>query len=314
MVDLDALLEQMLSDVNQTTNNQSILPISDGEMLFCCELSEGYHFRNMFEYLRGPNLDANLIFNKDGLSYSCANGKKTILNHFSVPACNITYYFNNAYESVVAGINLSIFARTTHNIGKKETFRMFMRKGVAVIFYEIVSMLSTGMSTHSSGHINVKEVEISEHRFPNPNGKVVRHSVPVGLFCHTCSILSNMKCNRVRITCYTKGFKFEGIDNYGQVQSIQRFYPPKIKMVENANEKTVSVEVVNNSLDVDVGDIVQVLHINVLTAKWLSKLTNVSTHGDKVQIYCDPEEPWYISGNIGFYGNYSVFLKEDFEK
>jgi len=111
-----------------------------------------------------------------------------------------------------------------------------------------------------------------------------------------------------------KGFKFEGIDNYGQVQSIQRFYPPKINMVENTTDNTVSVEVVNNSVDVNVGDVIQVLHINVLTVKWLSKLTNVSTHGDKVHIYCDPGEPWYISTNIGFYGEYMVYLKEDFEK
>lgn len=304
--DLDSMLEQMINDDASRINFSS----TDGELLFCAQIDDAYHLRNEFDFLRGPNLDANIIFTPDGIDYRCSNGIKSILNTFTIRGHDICYHFDSKYDTVVVGVNLAIVARTTHGIGKKDTLKIFMRKGVNAMFYEIISMTNPNMSSvQSSGHIPVKDLELIEHILP-PIIAIPLQSIPVSTFCHKCAILSNMKCNKVRIVVYERGVKFEGIDNYDQVQSVQRFYPPKLVMIENTKENSITVDVMNNSIDNN-GSEIYTIYVSMLTIKWLSKLTNISAHGDKIRMYCNTSGPLQIRGNIGFYGQYDIYLRNE---
>lgn len=310
IVDLESMMEKMISDANVENNETHNTLMDSEELMFFVHIDDAYHIRNMFDYLRGSNMDANLVFTKDGISYACTNGKETILNTFEIDASSIIYQYNTHYESVVAGINLVLFARTTHNIGKKDIFRMYMLYGQSCIHYEIASMTSIGMSVHSKGQINVKDVDLCKVKIPK-NDRPIRKTVPVNMFCHSCSTLANIKCNRVKITQYEKGFLLEGIDNYNQVQNYQAFYPCKVTLVTGSN-KTTSIEMISNAIDVPKGEEIQNIYVNTSTIKWIAKLTNVSPHGAKLRFYCDKNEPWCIGGDIGFYGKYNIYIKNEF--
>jgi hypothetical protein len=309
VIDIDAMVEDMLGDSTKILENKPLRPVCDGELLFFLQLDDAYYFRNMFDYLRGPNPDANLVFTANGLEYTCVNGKETILNHFTIAAPNITYSYNTAYESIVVGINLNIFTRTTHNIGKKESFRLFMRKGEGLMYYEILSITQMGVSISSSGKINIKDVPVVEHRMIEPRLELIRKTVYVNQFCHACLTLANVKCNRIRVVGYEHGFKLEGMDNYNQTAATQRFYPPKISLVENSEACTI--ELVNNSIDVDMGKEVCRLFVSVANVKWFGKLTNVSVHGDRFNISYSENEPMCVSGNMGFFAKFQIYIKDE---
>ena len=285
--------------------------LEDGELLFSAQLDEAYHFRNLFEYLRVANIDANMYFTKDKIEYACSNGIETILNRFTILTVDIPYYFNSIYKDVIVGINLGTFARTTKNIGKKDAFKIFMVKGINKLFYEIITTTNSGMTTQSTGSIDVKEVEEVPMTFPTDSDAPPIQSMPISIFCHNCSVLSNLRCNKVKISAFKNGMKFEGIDNYNQVQNVQRFYPSKMKLVDNKIDHTLGVDIFKNAADADIGELVQSVKVPMLTIKWISKLSNISPHGGRLLVYAEDNKPIKLSGMIGFYGNFEIFIKNE---
>lgn len=284
--------------------------LEDGELLFSAQIDEAYHFRNLFEYLRVVNIDGNIRFTKDSIEYECANGIRTILNRFVIRTSDIPYYFNDVYSEVLVGINIGAFARTTKNIGKKDAFKLFMVKGINKIFYEIVTTTNSGMTTQSSGSIDVKEVDEIQINFPEFEDAPIQ-SMSINNFCHNCSVLANLRCTRVRIVAFKHGMKFEGIDHYDQVQNVQRFYPSKMQLIENKLDNTMSVLINKNAVDAKLGELLQTVRVPMLTIKWISKLSNISSHNDRILVHANIDKPIRLSGNIGFYGRFEIYLKNE---
>lgn len=319
LVDLDDMLDEYLpssdkGDIEPHVREEGGENLPDGELLFSVQFDDAYHIRNLFEYLRVISIDANLIFSKNSIECSCANGIRTILNKFVIRTSDLPYYFNDVYKDVAVGVNLGSFARTTKNIGKKDAFKMFMIMGINKVFYEIIATTNSGMMTQSSGSIDVKVVDDMDVTFPTEFDQQPVQSIPINTFCHNCSVLANLRCTRVVITGYEHALKLEGIDNYDQIQNVQRFYPSKMHLIRSNVDDSVSVLINKNAVDADIGEQQQKVKVPMLTIKWISKLSNISPHGDRILIHAEPTKPIRLSGNIGYYGRFEIYLKNECTK
>lgn len=308
--EIDAILDNCMSDVCEIEpSSKGELP--DGQLLFVAQFDEGYHFRNLIDYLRMANSEANIVFTRDKITYSCANGIETILNKFTINTVDIPYYFNKVYSDVEVGVQLGNLMRNTKNIGKKDAFKIYMIAGIRKLFYEILSTGNTGMTTQSTGTIDVKRVEGIPSAIDTTFTSEPIHTTSLSSFSHNCTVLSNLKCSKVQITAYDHGLKLEGIDNYEQVQNVQRFYPSKVQLGYNKTDHAPSVTIIKNAIDADIGEKIIKIKVSMVIIKWISKLSNIAPQAARIIIHAEPNKPIRLTGSIGFCGFFEIYINND---
>jgi hypothetical protein len=186
-----------------------------------------------------------------------------------------------------------------------------MIKGVDKLHYEIVTSASTGLSTQSTGIIDVKKVQECEANFDTVFTEPAIQSVLVNVFSRNCTVLSGLACKNVTISTHAHGFKLEGIDNYGQAKNVQRFYPSKIRLVDNSdNSEEKSISISKNDIEACIGPKITKISVENAIIKWVSKLNNISPHGSKIDVYSEADKPVKLSGPIGFYGRFEIFIQQ----
>lgn len=98
---------------------------TSNEILVLAEFTDAYSFRCLIEYLNLTVDQGNLIFTRDGISFSKQNDSRQLLNDLYIFGHELTTYdYYSEAEQVVIGINISQFNSSTKQIGKKDIAKL----------------------------------------------------------------------------------------------------------------------------------------------------------------------------------------------
>ena len=293
------------------SDGQSIL--TDPEASFVAEFSDGYSFRNMFEYLRVTNSHGTFIFKKDEICYMQGDDNNTILNQIEILVHELPdYKFKSSTPEIVIGINIQDIRSITKTIGKKDSVILYKQPNSNDIQIQIVNS-SRGTGRQNYSKVRLQRREIPDYSLPDfqNDEKHPNFTIPSADFSRTCTSISSVKCDKIIIHGYPRGTQFDAVMHGGVVQRYERM--GSCEMIsgivrdacildENGNPgKRVKMVVKSD------GPVPSVV-VRTSTIKALSKLNNLSANGT-IKFYMEPDNPIKIMSKIGTYGTLRVYIK-----
>lgn len=304
------------------------LQLKDTSASFLAEFSDGYSFRNMFEYLRITNIKGNFRFSRDLICYEQADASMTIVNQIEISTCELTcYQFNSQTDEIVIGINISDMRNITKTIGKKDSVRIYKQADDPILYIQIITQSTRGSMGHNVSVIRpITDVEITMYEMPEyrVSEKYPNCTIPMTEFTRTCTSMSTFRCSYVTIIGLPKGAIFKTLtegtisgkyqefgicdgytttpspQSYGQADidfaatmrlSLPTGPPPKL-VVKSENKP------------------VAIIKIKMAIIKALSKLNNLSTSGT-IKMYMESDNPLKLVCRIGTYGILRIFIRTD---
>jgi len=313
--DMSSIIDQIMNPYSkQAEPILDVLPADlPSTLLMAAQIEDAYNFRNLIEYVRPHNIDANLCFTSRGIEYMRSNGLETVFNTFLIRSTDIQYYISDAENEITVGINLNTVSNVTKNIGKKEVFRLFYCMDTRdKLFYEIATYTHLGLNVQSRGIIAIKQVDSFPALLPDYGEKPI-YVGSTAQFCHNCSIMVNQadfNVSNIRIVCYERGLHLESIDNYGQVIHVLPFGPSRIKLIKSIGENIRCLDITKNAPDVDFGSIITTINVKKQVIRCLSKMANISENGGLLRIYALPDEAVKFQMSIGHCGVFETFIKQ----
>lgn len=274
----------------------------DKNLLFIAELSDGYSFRNLVEYLKTTNSRGNFIFREDGIHYSQSDSSNKVLNIVDIRACDLSYYrFFSAKPEIVIGINIPNFRTITKSIGKKDGARIYMYQNDPLLYIRILNQNTKMLNKNNVNIIRPQSVEravyvVGEYKNPETSPNC---TVPSIDFSKMCSAMNALRCSSVILQGYPKGVVFQAVLEGELIGRVDRFGDCNTdEMVPNFTSTPVSDEFTKLQIGVELS-----------TIKALTKLNNLSTNGT-IKIYMEPDLPIKIICNIGTYGRLTIHLDD----
>jgi hypothetical protein len=295
---------------------------------FYAEFSDGYTFRNLFEYLRLTNLDAVIKLYPDRIIYEQMSEDQIILNKFIIKTHELTdYQFSSATDEIIVSVSLVKFRGVSKNIAKKDRCSIFKEPDNPTLYVQIFNA-NNQSNGEASGifPVETQEVEITEYQdtpfqrsTKNPNCTIYQ-----GEFAKMCTSMLSVKSSHVNIHCLDKGVIFKGakpdgsfgyIKDFGKVREEQnKMVRSKLNLIKNIN--TFDNMPIRSSTvpapKLRIGEFGELARFSIPMDKIraLSKLHNISPMG-AIKIYAedDKEKPLRLICNIGSYGKLYVYIR-----
>lgn len=289
------------------------------------ELSDGYSFRNLFEYLTATNTDANLAFTKDRISYRTVNAAGNLINEFELYPHEIPNYRLATEGKYNVGVNLTQFkGRITHGIAKQDGIVIYTTTKKDSVYGQINT---AKRSAGSSGVAECPIISVGEENFEfhpykrkadNPNC-----TVSISEFVKVFSSFPQQKCAYVLAKGFPRGVVFEGFDKEGKVVKIHHFgqlsnadpgdvipgyltqFISNVTAIKENKKPPPIVTVIRQ--DVSTYQTGMMVVITSDMVKSLIKLRNTSSSGT-VKFYFEEMAPMRIMCNIGTYGNLTIHM------
>lgn len=279
--------------------------MDNSDILFVCQLPDGYSFRNEFEYLKSTNTDGNLVFSRNSITYAQDNGQHTILNRLKIRTEDINYYFNSDHaKEVIFGFSLAEFVRITKGIGKRDGFKIYMTKNDQRACCVLLSHSAQVSAQQNVSYLNPKHVSLDNYEIPEPFKEKGEPncSAPISEFCRSCSALNTAKCIHVRLICYKDGIILDGLDASGKTVKKYGFGSTQVIIDPLAKQSGQEVQPIVSHL------------VHVSTIKAISRMTNISPQSSPIKFYFLPDCPILISVKVGVYGEHETYLRSEVDE
>lgn len=275
----------------------------DKQMVFCAELSDGYSFRNLIEYLKTTNTRGNFVFKPDMIEYSQSDASNKVLNVVEIRACDLSYYrYYSTKTECVVGINMPNFRTITKSIGKKDGARLYMYEGDPLLYIRILSQNTKMLNKNNVNMIRPQTIELQKYiigQYARPD-TLPNCTVPSIDFSKMCTAMNALRCSSVMVNGFHKGLVFQAmldgeltgrVDRFGDCNSDHTTPDLQSLIAQEGSDKELRIEV------------------KLSTIKALSKLNNLSTNGT-IKMYMEAELPLKIVSNIGTYGRLIIYLDD----
>src|SRR3972149_5976470 len=119
------------------------------DVIFLIEITDGYSFRNLIDYLRYTNTDGTFIFSKKRILFDEFDGDSTVFKHLVIKTCNLSkYIYNYKKENYYCSVQLSELQSSTRKIGKKDGVRLYQK-------YNDINLYIQILSTNKGGRENI---------------------------------------------------------------------------------------------------------------------------------------------------------------
>lgn len=281
--------------------------MSESEGSFSIEFEDGYNLKNLIEYLKNTNSEANFIITKDFLTYNQSNSDNTILNNIVFKSKDFSNFeFESKSDKIVVGMSLADLRNVTTSIGKYDKIIFNKKSDEDRIYFKIDGTDNKKKSNlHNNNSILPKQVkfekcsisDLTENRKPNQN-------VSSSDFSKMCTTMGKSKCNYITVQGYPNGIKFEAVTDDGIIGKSAIFgqLPSAVsssKIAEVNGEKVVKVEDNN---------IYPKIKIDIEIIKKLAKLNNVSKQ-NKLRLYVGNNLFAIICNNAGGSGELTINIK-----
>lgn len=257
------------------------------DLIFSCTFTDGYSIRNMFEFLKGTNVEGNIVFSKDKITYTQDNSCHSILNCVYIKSSEVIYQFNSVYANeVIVGISLADIVRVTKGISKRDAFKMYFTRRDSRVHCVVLS----GNSSHNNNisYLTPKNLSSCIYELPyGPDGNP-NLSLPLTDFCRSISAFNTMKCLSVRFIGYRHGCVLDGLDASGIL----------IKKYTFGDVPETATAIVTHTF-------------RSSTLKPLSRVINVSPIASTLRLHFMAENPILMSLKVGVYGELLVYLRNE---
>lgn len=295
------------------------------DILALLELTDGYSFRNIVDYLRCSNTEGNFIFSKNKITYKQHNAQSSLMNKFTIKACKVKYIFN-AKNDILVGVQLQELQTHTKTISKKDGIRIYLKPDDPNVYIQILST-NKGSSAGNVNFVRTKEIELCDFSLPKftrkndePNTIAV-----VGEFAKTCKTITSIKCDYVIFQGYPRGVKLSasleghivgkaakfgeiedflsGNNKYPDIRSMISNLPSTSNFGLNSNDK----KKVKIMLRPQEG--VPTIRAPCSVVQYLGKTNNTSQNGI-IRIFLEEKRPLRILFPVGYYGKLVVLIRD----
>lgn len=302
-------------------------------LIFLIEISDGYSFRNLIEYLSYTNTEGTFILQKKKIIYSEANGDGDLANHLVIKTCNLSKYIFNLEDKdqYLLSVQLSELRANTKSIGKKDVLRLYKRSDDINLYIQI-------LSTNRGGRGNVlfvktKSVDPEEcqpfddtivgftRSKDEPNTNCI-----ISDFAKTMKNLAQYKSDHILLKGYPNGILassyLEGHINgrgeeFGNCEAFapRRSYPDINSIISkdsnnNNNVATPLAETKKVRLIIKQAEELPLIKMTSRAALALGKTNNTSSNGI-VKMYLEAGKPCRFILPIGYYGKLTIYIRDN---
>ncbi len=297
------------------------------DVLVLVELTDGYSFRNVVDYLRCSNVEGNFIFRKNKITFKQHDSQSFLMNKFTMKACKVKYIFN-ATADVLVGIPLQDLQSHTRSISKKDGIRIYLKPQDPNVYIQILSTNKTS----SAGNVNFvrrKEIDLCDLQLPKferkndePNAIAV-----ISDFSKTCKIITSIKCDYVIFQGYPKGVKLtaslEGhivgkAMKFGEIDDFlsgKNKYPDISSMINNLPDTSGYLPPNTGGTGKKVkillrpAEGIPTIRAPCNVVQYLGKTNNTSQNGI-VRIFIEEGKPMRMLFPVGYYGKLMVLIRD----
>jgi hypothetical protein len=242
------------------------------------QLSDAYSCRSLLDYLRQTISDVNFRFTKDTITICESNASNTILHEVTIKACDIKYTKNSDADVFCVGVYLPEICRMLKSVHRKDQITLLVEEDST----QVACIVSSTVQNVS--FINIKnDIPINEFDKPPIPSTFITVSPPdfskmmVGL-CQTKPVSVEISCSPNGVSLHALG----GQDN-------------------------ILKEYVIGSIEDE--DCIVSHCIHTATAKSLSRVNTMCSHGTMISIHYDVDMPIQIKFRVGVYAEYSMLLR-----
>lgn len=268
----------------------------DKEILISCDITEGYAFRTLVQYLKQTNLEGRFYFTIDGLHYNQMNGTQTILNDILIKRSSFTKYIFNGEEDDIhlVGLTLSSFNDNTKNIAKNDTISLCVYKGESKLIFTI----STNGRLKIRGELPIIDpaetemYELPNEYFPDEDAPIV--TCDIKEFVERCQTISKSRVDKILVKSTTTGINMSATIEASSQRSEVNFGELYKEIASNGKNRFVFEEE-ENQMYVDKNDV-----------KALAKISNMCS--GKIKLYIVDDSPLKIYVNFAGIGEVRIYL------
>jgi len=305
--EFDVIDDEEQNEILEDYNDESALNDEDS---FSAELSEGYTFKSLIEFLRFPNPRGNFKFSKNMIKYNKMDSRKKMLNIVEINCDSIDQYeFNSDHEEIVIGINMVDLRTITKPVKKKEGIKIIKHPGDSKLYIHIISRNSSSSKTNNFGSISSHDEEDTDYTVEeySRNEKMPNFTVSAADFVSVCTRMSSIKCNDIYIRSQHKGAILETSTEGGTVNKTETLGEPYQRQTSSPSGSPPTFE---NKSRLVVKSPETSIRVKTATIKTLSKLGSLST-GGMLKIFMEPNKPMKIITPIGNYGFLRTYIFDE---
>ena len=260
---------------------------------FKLEISEGYKFRKLVEYIKNSTVNGNFIFTADTIRYTQENDEGTILNDVVLNKCDLPSYSVSPEDaSIVCGIN-TMTLKIVSRVNKPDGIRIEKEADENKLMIQLLNNARGPTNFHSYTLNNYPLVEFNVEEYENDENHP-NFIMPIVEFLRVCGDIGAIDCTSMSIQTYPAGLNVL-VDN--KLDGITSSFPMGDPNDEEDN-------------------IINEIPIEKSTIKTLTKINGLSEKGN-IKFYFQKGLPIKLLCLISCFGVLRIYLrapKEDSRK
>lgn len=284
--------DEFKEDISETLQGS----ITESEGYFTAQFNEGYHFRNLIEYLKRTNVNGNFIFTQDAIRYSSDGFREILLNMVEIQASELAdYEYHGKTEMIVMGVNLVDMRNITKSISKKDGVRLSKKPNDNKLYLEIISNSAKGVTPHANLNIiQPQKIAYKNYDVSGLTAKFPNCIIAAVTFTKMCTSMAGLKPSYVIASGFPKGVKFEAITESSRILRVEQFGT----VPENSGRKAQLTQD-GGSQRIELVDNPEVPKIKVSTdiIQSLGKLNNIS-HQNTLKIFIENDDTLRICSPV----------------
>lgn len=277
--------------------------------LVLAEISDGFTFRNIIEYLKTTVSDGNIRFKKNRICIKRKDPLDKVYVEVELDTEAMgNYEFNSTLEHIVFGVDFPKVRNVTNSIGKKESFRLWLPDQKTMN----MQWLSNQKSITSSGSNSIvtfvnKEIDddhdvVIDDIYPEkPNCVIMSNE-----FSDMCKSICSLKSKEIIITGFPQGIIFEACSGTEITKSRHKFGDCSLSLDEKPRFSPSINKLKKLDINYDTNKEIIKITISINNLKALSKKNfgpNSSLHFFMVK-----EGPIKIVARGGSYATIKTYL------
>lgn len=273
--------------------------------IFLLEITDGYSFRNLIEYLKSTNTGGHFIFSREGISYQQSESNNFLLNDVVLYGKSMLRYKFDSEHELPLGISFPEFRIMIAKVQPKEGFRWYKKTDDENMSHCNIISTSDRSNRISSSFIRDVEIPICNYTYISYKRNLDNPNVQCYLseFVKICKNLSSYKTDFIMIKGYNHSALFSAIREgkvIGQTENIGM--PIDTLSPIDKGGKT------GDRVTLRIGN-PEIHEITVPGSifKSFGKMNNICK--GIVSFYFEPDLPIRIVTSIGNYGSLTIHLR-----
>lgn len=297
--------------------------VAQGKVKIAAEFIDGHTLSKLFHYISQTVGGGNLLFNEAGIRFSESNKGVTLLNCFSIEACNLTFY-HYAHDLPVFcfGFTSSDLRNITKLTKKNESLRLFFHVDYPHLIIDHVSPKKEagggGYSFVSPVSLELFEYDVDGYSRGEQDANC---TTTVTEFVDWAKHVLSIKASVINIEAHHKGFLFNSCFGGGKIGNSRPFgvigrspesgAAPLSPATPSVSEPGAFIPPLTPSLSeasTETSDSHPQISIIPDTVKALTHIRGIGSAKAILRMYMEDETPLKIVVKIGNYGELKIYL------